>query len=203
MVRWCIRLTRLTLVCEVIRYRLVQVRQNQKKDFSGWRPAIAFLYLFLFHSLLCLTYFLSFSIQNMLNILPWKKLEPSSRFAARRTLLHVWYYARSGAISAGQKSRTVADRTCPALIAPDRAWYHTWNSVLLAANLHDGSSFVQGSRIDLKDFIDQKRDEKMYKKVWSDFSVYNTINREEIRRSRRRYTSILGFKILKDSPTGK
>ena len=35
MVRWCIRLTRLTLVCEVIRYRLVQVRQNhthKKKD---------------------------------------------------------------------------------------------------------------------------------------------------------------------------
>ena len=31
MVRWCIRLTRLTLVCEVIRYRLVQVRQNQKR----------------------------------------------------------------------------------------------------------------------------------------------------------------------------
>ena len=33
----------------------------------------------------------------------------------------------------------------PALIAPDRAWYHTWNSVLLAANLEDGSFFVQGS----------------------------------------------------------
>ena len=31
MVRWCIRLTRLTLVCEVIRYRLVQVRQNKNK----------------------------------------------------------------------------------------------------------------------------------------------------------------------------
>ena len=31
MVRWCIRLTRLTLVSEVIRYRLVQVRQNLKK----------------------------------------------------------------------------------------------------------------------------------------------------------------------------
>ena len=31
MVRWCIRLTRLTLVCEVIRYRLVQVRQKKKK----------------------------------------------------------------------------------------------------------------------------------------------------------------------------
>ena len=32
-----------------------------------------------------------------------------------------------------------------------------------------------------KNFIDQKRDEKMYKKVWSDISVYYTINREEIR----------------------
>ena len=31
MVQWCIRLTRLTLVCEMIRYRLVQVRQNLKK----------------------------------------------------------------------------------------------------------------------------------------------------------------------------
>ena len=30
----------------------------------------------------------------------------------------------------------------------------------------------------LKDFNDQKRDEKMYKKVWSDISVYNTINRD-------------------------
>ena len=36
---------------------------------------------------------------------------------------------------------------CPALIARDRAWYHTWNSVLFAANLEDGSFFfVQGSR---------------------------------------------------------
>ena len=60
MVWWCIRLTRLTLVCEVIRYHLVQVRQlKSKKDFSGWRPTIAFLYLFLFHSLLRLTSFLS------------------------------------------------------------------------------------------------------------------------------------------------
>ena len=33
----------------------------------------------------------------------------------------------------------------------------------------------------LKDFTDQKRDEKMYKKS-SDISVYNTINREEVRR---------------------
>ena len=80
-------------------------------------------------------------------ILPWPKKEPSSRFAARRTLFHVWYHARSGAISAGQvRSATVRD-FCPALIAPDRAWYHTWNSVLLAANLEDGSFFVQGSSL--------------------------------------------------------
>ena len=38
MVRWCIRLTRLTLVCEVIRYRLVQVRHNLKTKsfFKCW-----------------------------------------------------------------------------------------------------------------------------------------------------------------------
>ena len=30
-VLWCIRLTRFTLVCEVIGYRLVQVQQNLKK----------------------------------------------------------------------------------------------------------------------------------------------------------------------------
>ena len=54
----------------------------------------------------------------------------------------MWYHARSGAISAGQvRSATVRD-FCPALIAPDRAWYHTWNSVLLAANLDDGSFFL-------------------------------------------------------------
>ena len=34
MVRWCVRLTRLTLVCKVIRYRLVQVQQNLKKKMS-------------------------------------------------------------------------------------------------------------------------------------------------------------------------
>ena len=80
------------------------------------------------------------------NYYPGQKKNHPRGFAARRTLFHMWYHARSGAISAGQKSQTVADRTCPALIAPDRAWYHTWNSVLLAANLQDGSFFVQGSR---------------------------------------------------------
>ena len=32
-------------------------------------------------------------------------------------------------------------RLCPTLIALDRAWYHTWNSFLLAASLEDGSFF--------------------------------------------------------------
>ena len=32
----------------------------------------------------------------------------------------------------------------------------------------------------LKDFIDQKRDEKDVQRVWSDISVYNTINRAEM-----------------------
>ena len=39
---WCIRLTRLTLVCEVIRYRLVQVRRNQKKTFRVGGPQSPF-----------------------------------------------------------------------------------------------------------------------------------------------------------------
>ena len=57
-----------------------------------------------------------------------------------------WHHAWLGAISVGQvRSVTVRD-FCPALIAPDRAWHHTWNSVLLATNLEDGSFFVpQGS----------------------------------------------------------
>ena len=47
MVQWCIRLTRLTLVCEVIRNRLVQIQQNLK-NFSGWRREIAFQHPFSF-----------------------------------------------------------------------------------------------------------------------------------------------------------
>ena len=69
-----------------------------------------------------------------------KKNHP--RDSRREERCSTWYHAQSGAISAGQKSRTVADRTCPALIVPD----HTRNSDLLAANLDDGSFFfVQGS----------------------------------------------------------
>ena len=73
---------------------------------------------------------------------PGQKKEPSSRFAARRTRFHVWYHARSGAASAGQVRSTTVRDFCLALIAPDREWYHTWNSVLLAANLEDGSFFL-------------------------------------------------------------
>ena len=49
----------------------------------------------------------------------------------------------------------------------------------VVCNSNPGRHSVQSSTIwseYLKDFIDQKRDEKMYKKVWSDISVYNTIN---------------------------
>ena len=47
MVRWCIRRTRLTLACELLRYRLVQVRKNLKKTFRVGSPLITFLYVFL------------------------------------------------------------------------------------------------------------------------------------------------------------
>ena len=63
MVRWCIRLTRLTLVCEVIRYRLVQVRQNLKKRHFGL-AARNRLSLFLPLSFSPSSHFLSFSIQK-------------------------------------------------------------------------------------------------------------------------------------------
>ena len=53
------------------------------------------------------------------HLIPWTKKEPSSRFAARRTLFHVWYHARSGAISARQG----LIRDCPRLLpCADRAW---------------------------------------------------------------------------------
>ena len=74
-----------------------------------------------------------------------KKKEPSSRFAARRTLFHVWYHARSGAISAGQKSHTVVDRTCPALITPDRAWYPCGTAFFSPQISRMVLFFVQGS----------------------------------------------------------
>ena len=39
MVQWCIRLTHSTLLCEVIRYSLLQVWQNPSHLYmSGWRP---------------------------------------------------------------------------------------------------------------------------------------------------------------------
>ena len=77
-----------------------------------------------------------------------KKKEPSSRFAARRTLFHVWYHAQSHAISAEQKSRTVADLTMP---CADR-W---WSSMISHVEQHSSRRqsrgwfffffFVQGS----------------------------------------------------------
>ena len=45
----------------------------------------------------------------------------------------------------------------------------------------------------LKDFIDQKRDEKDVQRVWFDISVYNTIYRAAIRRNCRWYTILDGW----------
>ena len=64
MVRWCIQLTRLTLVCEVIRYCLVQVRQNHKKKRLFGLAARNRLALSLPLSFSSSSYFLSFSIQK-------------------------------------------------------------------------------------------------------------------------------------------
>ena len=58
------RLTRLTLVCEVIRYRLVEVRQNLKKGLFGL-AARNRLSLSLPLSFSSSSYFLSFSKQKM------------------------------------------------------------------------------------------------------------------------------------------
>ena len=90
----------------------------------------------------------------------------------------MWYHARSRTISAGQKSRTVANRTLP---CADRSWssiwYHTWNSVLLAANLEDGSFFfVQGSRSCTWNWIRESL-------VWTviDYLVTNTYSGNHLR----------------------
>ena len=61
MVRWCIRLTRFTLACEVIRYHLVQVWQNLKKKKLFGLAARNRLSLSLPLSFSSSPYFLSFS----------------------------------------------------------------------------------------------------------------------------------------------
>ena len=68
MVRWCIRLTRLILVFKAITGTAwFKSDKISKKDFSGWQPTMALLYLFLFRSLLRLTSFLSQN-QNQKNL---------------------------------------------------------------------------------------------------------------------------------------
>ena len=64
MVRWCIRPTRLTLVCEVLQYCLVQVRQNLKKKkkrahtgWIRWGELIPFSFFFFFDLVVYLTIF--------------------------------------------------------------------------------------------------------------------------------------------------
>ena len=73
---------------------------------------------------------------------PGEKKEPSPRFTARRTLFHVWYYARSSAIRAGQKSRTVADDLALHWSPVIKHDITRSKSVLLTAALGDGSFFL-------------------------------------------------------------
>ena len=68
----------------------------------------------------CIHTYIHIYIHTYRYILPWTKKKNHHRdFAARRTLFHVWYHARSGATSAEQvRSATVRD-FCPALIEHD------------------------------------------------------------------------------------
>ena len=71
--RWCIRLTRLTLVCEVIRYRLVQVRQNQKKSFRIGGPQSPFS---ISSSFILSFVLLPFFLNTNVNQLTWLRSPP-------------------------------------------------------------------------------------------------------------------------------
>ena len=85
MVRWCIRPTRLTLVCEVIRCRLIQVRQNLKKKRLFGLAARNCHSLSLPLSFSSSSYFLSFSKQK--SILPVSnRLMASTRGALKKNL---------------------------------------------------------------------------------------------------------------------
>ena len=91
MVRRCIRLTRLTLICEVIRYRLVRVRQNLKKRLrvSGPQSPFSISSSFIFFFVL-LAFFLITKIQAKLLIIcmaasatAWKPLIIHQHIVAR------------------------------------------------------------------------------------------------------------------------
>ena len=85
MVRWCIRLTRLTLACEVIRYRLVQVRQNLEKRLVGL-AARNRLSLSLPLSFSYLSYPLSFSKRKSIK---FRLVEHTCAHVSRRPSPHV------------------------------------------------------------------------------------------------------------------
>ena len=72
------------------------------------------------------------------HVLPWTKKEPSPRFAVRRTLFDLVITSDQGkARSSATQSATFALRwSC--VIEHDIRW---WNSVLLTANLGNGSFF--------------------------------------------------------------
>ena len=91
MVQRCIRLTRLTLVCEVIRYRLVKVQQNLKERLFGLATRNR-LSLSLPLSFSSSSYFLSFSKQK-LNYAGYTK--SNRQIVCICYLLQVWQWITS------------------------------------------------------------------------------------------------------------
>ena len=77
----------------------------QNTEPLGKLQEVSFQIILCFHGIIISLKYLEISANTTLD----KKIEPSPRFMARRTLFRVCYHARSRAISAGQKSHTVAD----------------------------------------------------------------------------------------------
>ena len=78
-----------------------------------------------------------------MHLLPWPKKKNDLRDSRREERCSMCDIMLDHARSAQGKSRGQSRiGPCPALIACDRAWYHTWNSFLLAVNLEDGSFFL-------------------------------------------------------------
>ena len=81
-----------------------------KKDFSGWQPAIVFLYLFLFHSLLRLTSFLSQSKNQSLEPFAGSGIPPQKLHFARK-IMYVAYvlYLEYASVAWSNTTRHEAD----------------------------------------------------------------------------------------------
>ena len=73
------------------------------------------------------------------HLLPWTKKRTNIEIRGEKNAVP---RVKSCSIRRDQRRACPIRDFCPALIAPDRAWFHTWNSVLLAVKLNDGSFFL-------------------------------------------------------------